>query len=92
MYQSLAYFCTALKSIGDSWMLNHEWRDKSKYNLSSFQENASFQEIGQFSSFIEFAFVENIRFLIDRNICFLQLNLCWLLLIASLVWRTKGLM
>lgn len=43
--QSLAYFCTALKSIGDSWMLNHEWRDKSKYNLSSFQENASFQEI-----------------------------------------------
>ncbi|XP_031736253.1 uncharacterized protein At4g04980 isoform X3 [Cucumis sativus] len=43
--QSLAYFCTALKSIGDSWMLNHEWRDKSKYNLSSFQENSSFQEI-----------------------------------------------
>ncbi|XP_038895362.1 uncharacterized protein At4g04980-like isoform X2 [Benincasa hispida] len=43
--QNLAHFCTALKSIGESWMLNHEWRDKSKYNLSSYQENASFKEI-----------------------------------------------
>ncbi|XP_022994328.1 uncharacterized protein At4g04980-like isoform X2 [Cucurbita maxima] len=43
--QSLSYFCTALKLIGDSWMMNHEWKDKSKYNLKSLQENSSFNEI-----------------------------------------------
>ncbi|KAG7012417.1 hypothetical protein SDJN02_25169 [Cucurbita argyrosperma subsp. argyrosperma] len=43
--QSLSYFCTTLKSIGDSWMMNHEWKDKSKYNLKSCQENSSFNEI-----------------------------------------------
>ncbi|KAG6584008.1 hypothetical protein SDJN02_18593, partial [Cucurbita argyrosperma subsp. argyrosperma] len=43
--QSLSYFCTALKSIGESWMLNHDWKDKPKYNLPSYKENSSFTEI-----------------------------------------------
>ncbi|KAJ6979027.1 hypothetical protein NC653_027251 [Populus alba x Populus x berolinensis] len=29
----LIYFCEALKSIGDSWMMNQEWMDKATYNM-----------------------------------------------------------
>jgi hypothetical protein len=31
--QVLIYFCEALKSIGDSWMMNQEWMDKATYNM-----------------------------------------------------------
>jgi hypothetical protein len=31
--QVLIYFCEALKSIGDSWMMNQEWMDKATYNV-----------------------------------------------------------
>ncbi|KAI9395843.1 hypothetical protein POPTR_004G038400v4 [Populus trichocarpa] len=29
----LKYFCEALRSIGDSWMMNQEWMDKATYNM-----------------------------------------------------------
>ncbi|KAG5234924.1 RNA-binding protein [Salix suchowensis] len=29
----LIYFCEALKSIGDSWMMDQEWIDKATYNM-----------------------------------------------------------
>jgi hypothetical protein len=44
--QGLAYFVGALKSIGDSWMLNHGWMDKFNYDLSSYKENVSPEELG----------------------------------------------
>jgi hypothetical protein len=31
--QVLKYFCEALRSIGDSWMMNQEWMDKATYNM-----------------------------------------------------------
>ncbi|XP_062162974.1 uncharacterized protein At4g04980-like isoform X2 [Alnus glutinosa] len=46
--QGLAYFVGALKSIGDSWMLNHGWMDKFNYNLSSYKENISPEELVEF--------------------------------------------
>ncbi|KAG5246921.1 NDR1/HIN1 protein [Salix suchowensis] len=29
----LKYFCEALRSIGDSWMMNQDWMDKATYNM-----------------------------------------------------------
>ncbi|KAJ6767143.1 hypothetical protein OIU79_022996 [Salix purpurea] len=29
----LKYFCEALRSIGDSWMMNQDWLDKATYNM-----------------------------------------------------------
>ncbi|XP_024924441.3 uncharacterized protein At4g04980-like [Ziziphus jujuba] len=46
--QSLANFCKALKSIGDSWMMNHDWTEKFNYDLSSCsQENINSDKLAE---------------------------------------------
>ncbi|KAJ6402045.1 hypothetical protein OIU84_014173 [Salix udensis] len=44
----LKYFCEALRSIGDSWMMNQEWMDKATYNMynNSDQRISSEQTVG----------------------------------------------
>ncbi|KAM5588319.1 uncharacterized protein ABKV19_006653 [Rosa sericea] len=40
----LASFRNALKSIGDSWMTNHDRLDKLRYDMPSFKENANWEQ------------------------------------------------
>uniref|UniRef100_A0A6N2LD30 Hydroxyproline-rich glycoprotein family protein n=1 Tax=Salix viminalis TaxID=40686 RepID=A0A6N2LD30_SALVM len=44
----LKYFCEALRSIGDSWMMNQDWMDKATYNMynNSDQRISSEQTVG----------------------------------------------
>ncbi|KAF3451520.1 hypothetical protein FNV43_RR07615 [Rhamnella rubrinervis] len=50
MEQGLSYFCKALKSIGDSWMMNHDWTDKLKYDLTSCNENTNAEKLAEMVS------------------------------------------
>ncbi|XP_031395828.1 uncharacterized protein At4g04980 [Punica granatum] len=43
--QGLAYFCTALKSIGDSWKKNEEWIDRASYNAINDIEDKDLDKI-----------------------------------------------
>ncbi|KAE7995623.1 hypothetical protein FH972_000398 [Carpinus fangiana] len=43
--QGLTYFLRALKSIGDSWMMDHDWMDKFDYNFPSYKENINPEEL-----------------------------------------------
>ncbi|KAF9683541.1 hypothetical protein SADUNF_Sadunf04G0024500 [Salix dunnii] len=45
----LKYFCEALRSIGDSWMMNQDWMDKATYNMynnNTDQRTSSEQTVG----------------------------------------------
>jgi hypothetical protein len=44
--QGLTCFLRALKSIGDSWMMDHDWMDKFDYNFPSYKENINPEELG----------------------------------------------
>ncbi|PQQ02258.1 uncharacterized protein Pyn_00477 [Prunus yedoensis var. nudiflora] len=43
--QVLASFCKALKSIGESWMTNHDRLDKLSYDLPSFKEDVNSDQL-----------------------------------------------
>ncbi|XP_018860716.2 uncharacterized protein At4g04980 isoform X1 [Juglans regia] len=45
MDQSLTCFLGALKSIGDSWMMRHDWVDKFKYDFPSYKETTNQEQL-----------------------------------------------
>ncbi|XP_057433780.1 uncharacterized protein At4g04980-like isoform X2 [Lotus japonicus] len=45
--QDLAYFCEALKSLGESWIMNNDSLDRSNYNLPSCKDNTNMQQLGE---------------------------------------------
>ena len=46
--QILMHFCEALKTIGDSWMMNSEWMDKATLNMYNNNEHHNSERIGMF--------------------------------------------
>lgn len=44
--QVLIYFLEALKSIGDSWMMNQDSMDIFKCDLSPYKENINSEQLG----------------------------------------------
>ncbi|TKY71664.1 hypothetical protein E2542_SST00396 [Spatholobus suberectus] len=45
--QGLAYFCEALKSLGESWMMNNDCMEKSSNELSSCKDNINMRQLGE---------------------------------------------
>ncbi|XP_020221527.1 uncharacterized protein At4g04980 [Cajanus cajan] len=45
--QGLAYFCEALKSIGESWIMDYDRLGKSKYELPSCKDNINMKKRGE---------------------------------------------
>ncbi|KAK7302744.1 hypothetical protein RJT34_13640 [Clitoria ternatea] len=45
--QGLAYFCEALKSLEESWMMNNDCVEKSNYELPSCKDDINMQQLGE---------------------------------------------
>lgn len=45
--QGLAYFCQALKSLGESGMMNNDYMEKNNYELPSCKNNTNMRQLGE---------------------------------------------
>lgn len=46
LLQAMAYFCKALKSLGESWMMNNDWMNKLNIVLPSCKDNSNMRQLG----------------------------------------------
>ncbi|XP_014518123.1 uncharacterized protein At4g04980 [Vigna radiata var. radiata] len=45
--QGLVYFCEALKSLGESWMINNDCLEKHSYELPACKDNTNMRQLGE---------------------------------------------
>ncbi|KAK7362891.1 hypothetical protein VNO77_05016 [Canavalia gladiata] len=45
--QAMVYFCKALKSIGESWLLHNEWMEKLNIVIPSCKDNSNMRQLGE---------------------------------------------
>lgn len=45
--QAMAYFCEALKSLGESWMMNNDWMEKLNIVLPSCKDKSNMRQLGE---------------------------------------------
>ncbi|OIV94342.1 hypothetical protein TanjilG_21682 [Lupinus angustifolius] len=45
--QAMAYFCEALKSLGESWMMNNDWMEKLNILLPSCKDKSNMRNLGE---------------------------------------------
>ncbi|RDX90615.1 hypothetical protein CR513_27501, partial [Mucuna pruriens] len=45
--QAMAYFCKALKSLGESWMMNNDWMNKLNIVLPTCKDNSNMRQLGE---------------------------------------------
>ncbi|XP_061349458.1 uncharacterized protein At4g04980-like [Gastrolobium bilobum] len=45
--QAMAYFCEALKSLGESWMMNNDWMNKLNIVLPSCKDSSNMRQLGE---------------------------------------------
>ncbi|KAL2343994.1 hypothetical protein Fmac_005279 [Flemingia macrophylla] len=45
--KSMAFFCKALKSLGESWMMNNDWMNKLNIVLPSCKDNINMRQLGE---------------------------------------------
>ncbi|XP_027348356.1 uncharacterized protein At4g04980-like [Abrus precatorius] len=45
--QAMAYFCKALRSLGESWMMNNDWMDKLNIVMPSCKDNSNMRQLGE---------------------------------------------
>ncbi|XP_029125216.1 uncharacterized protein At4g04980 [Cajanus cajan] len=45
--KTMAYFCKALKSLGESWMMNNDWMNKLNIALPSCKDNSNMRHLGE---------------------------------------------
>lgn len=42
----MAYFCEALKSLGESWMMDNDWMEKFNIVLPTCKDNTNMRQLG----------------------------------------------
>ncbi|ESW20196.1 hypothetical protein PHAVU_006G188600 [Phaseolus vulgaris] len=45
--EGLAYFCEALESLGESWMINNDSMEKHSYELPACKDNTNMKQLGE---------------------------------------------
>ncbi|XP_004505007.1 uncharacterized protein At4g04980 [Cicer arietinum] len=45
--QAMAYFCEALKSLGESWMMDNDWMEKFNIVLPTCKDNTNMRQLGE---------------------------------------------
>lgn len=46
LLQGLAYFCKALKSLGESWIMNNDYMVKFNFAFPSCKDNTNMRHLG----------------------------------------------